>query len=152
MNYATDTSCVAKLKKTFKAAVKIENNSRILLIGGANLSVNGTDISNETKAILKGIKKNKSFDVKTLNLFQLIPDVVVFPDIVSEIKKEYVKGQKIILYGYSMGGVGVLRMARMLEEANIPIKLLITVDASYSRISDSVDRNVTDNVEKNINY
>lgn len=59
---------------------------------------------------------------------------------------------KVIIYGYSYGGVLANHLAKRLDEKNISVDLLITVDAANGRGSDKVDRNISKNVKKNINY
>ncbi|WP_202183117.1 DUF6443 domain-containing protein [Chitinophaga solisilvae] len=62
-----------------------------------------------------------------------------------------VKGGKVILQGYSYGGVLVTHLARRLKKANIPVALLVTVDAAAGPESDNLDRTIPSNVDRNIN-
>ena len=59
---------------------------------------------------------------------------------------------KIVIYGYSYGGVIANKLAKALNEKNIPIELLVTIDAANGWGSDKVDRTISTNVKKNLNY
>ena len=59
---------------------------------------------------------------------------------------------KVLLYGYSYGGVLVNHLAKRLEKAGIKVNLMVTVDAANGWGSNKVDRTVSDNVEVNENY
>jgi RHS repeat-associated protein len=68
------------------------------------------------------------------------------------IKENHKKGGKVTLYGYSFGGVLANHLAKRLEEDNIEVELLITVDAAAGPESEyAVDRTISDNVEENEN-
>jgi len=62
-----------------------------------------------------------------------------------------VEGGKVIIEGYSMGGVMANHLAKRLEVDKIQVDLLITVDAAAAWETDEVDRTVSPNVKKNIN-
>ncbi|WP_083721725.1 DUF6443 domain-containing protein [[Flexibacter] sp. ATCC 35208] len=62
-----------------------------------------------------------------------------------------VEGGKVVLQGYSYGGVMATHLARRLKEANVPVSLLVTVDAAAGPESDNLDRTIPSNVDKNIN-
>ncbi len=59
---------------------------------------------------------------------------------------------RVLLYGYSYGGVLVNYLAKRLQKAGIAVKLMVTVDAANGWGSDKVDRTIGGNVEKNENY
>ncbi len=59
---------------------------------------------------------------------------------------------EIVIYGYSHGGVLANHLAKRLKKTGIAVNLLVTVDAARGFESDEVDREVSDNVEKNVNY
>ena len=59
---------------------------------------------------------------------------------------------KVLLYGYSWGGVLANHLAKRLNKAGIKVALLVTVDAARGWGSDKVDRTISDNVEVNENY
>lgn len=58
---------------------------------------------------------------------------------------------KIIIYGYSHGGVLANHLAKRLKKEGVDIDLLVTIDAAAGPESDKVDRVISDNVKKNIN-
>jgi RHS repeat-associated protein len=66
-------------------------------------------------------------------------------------KKLNPKG-KVVIYGYSWGGVAANYLAKRLEKVGVTVDMLITIDAANSRWSDQVDRKIGKNVKKNINY
>ena len=65
--------------------------------------------------------------------------------------KEVEDGQ-IIIEGYSYGCVLANYLAKRLKEAKLEVNLLVTVDAAASPESSKVDREISSNVKKNINY
>jgi len=62
-----------------------------------------------------------------------------------------VEGGKIIIYGYSWGGVLAQHLTDRLKVDGIEVELLITVDAAAGKRSNQVDRTVSDNVVENLN-
>src|SRR5690606_680738 len=127
---------------------KQNRNKRAILIGGADLTLTGLSI--ETKEIMKGIDMSNANDVKAYNFNPLIQsDKSFVGDVVNEIKKHYIKGQQIVLYGYSIGGEMTLKISRELNKLGIQIELLITIDAARAWWSDEIDREVSENVKTN---
>jgi hypothetical protein len=61
--------------------------------------------------------------------------------------KEIESGPKIIVYGHSMGGWAVIKLARRLEKAHIPVELAVQIDSVG--IGDAV---VPRNVKSAANY
>lgn len=64
---------------------------------------------------------------------------------------EKVEGGKVIIEGYSLGGVMANHLSKRLEADKIQVDLLITIDAAAAWETDEVDRTVSANVKKNIN-
>ncbi len=64
---------------------------------------------------------------------------------------ENVKGGKVIIYGYSMGGVLANHLTCRLANEGIYTDLLITVDAAAAWRTNEVDRTVHPMVKRNIN-
>jgi RHS repeat-associated protein len=62
-----------------------------------------------------------------------------------------VEGGKVILEGYSYGGVMVTHLAGRLKEANIPVSLLVTIDAAAGPDTKRVNRTIPSNVKENVN-
>ena len=69
------------------------------------------------------------------------------------VKANYEKGEKIIIYGYSYGGVLANHLSKRLEEEGYTVDFLVTVDAAQGgpRNDSRTDRTVSDNVKKNLN-
>lgn len=69
------------------------------------------------------------------------------------VQSHYTPGQdKVIIYGYSRGGDCAVELAAALDALDIPVELLITVDAAFGAAGPAVvDREVPDNVRRNIN-
>ncbi len=65
--------------------------------------------------------------------------------------KEKVSGGKVFIYGYSAGGVLANHLTKRLENDNIKVNLLITVDAAWGADSDEIDRSISKNVAINWN-
>lgn len=59
---------------------------------------------------------------------------------------------ELAVVGYSYGGVLAMKLTRELDKLNIPVELLVTLDAANGNKSDKIDRNIPSNVKKNINY
>lgn len=59
---------------------------------------------------------------------------------------------RVLLYGYSYGGVLVNHLAKRLKKAGLKVKLMVTVDTANGWGSDNIDRTLGSNVEKNDNY
>lgn len=64
---------------------------------------------------------------------------------------ENVTGGKVIIEGYSMGGVLANHLSERLRADNISVDLLVTIDAAAGPKTDKVDRTISSNVKKNIN-
>ncbi len=65
--------------------------------------------------------------------------------------KNHSKGDKIVIYGYSHGGVAAENLTEKLKAGGYDVDLLITVDAAYGPVSGSLDRDISDNVGINVN-
>jgi hypothetical protein len=63
-----------------------------------------------------------------------------------------IKGGRILLYGYSYGGVMATHLADRLKSAGLVVDILYTVDAAAGPETDEVDRTVGSNVRSNLNY
>ena len=102
------------------------------------------------------------FDKTEKNAGTSIKQTVIYPMTDQEIIDVMVKAivdnkkinpdSKVVLYGYSYGGVIALKVSRELEKKGIMVDLLVTVDVANGNQSDKVDRNIPNNVKKNVNY
>lgn len=111
------------------------------LIGEADLSYGG--ISSTTTAIANAIN-GTAYNVTWDNVSSLANTIV------SDIESKYVKGQQVNIYGYSEGGNIALQISRGLNELNIPISILFTVDAADGHVP--IDRSIGANVLVNFNF
>jgi len=59
---------------------------------------------------------------------------------------------RVVLYGYSYGGVIATDLAKKMQEEGIDVSLLITADAANGPASGAVDREMPDNVLSNLNF
>ncbi len=81
---------------------------------------------------------------------------IIIKKITDDIIASYKPGQKIVIYGYSFGGMIALGVCKKLNEVmingvkGIPIAALITVDAAYGTLK--FDRSVSGNVKLNVNF
>jgi alpha/beta superfamily hydrolase len=127
-------------------------NPFVFMIGGADLAFGLMGKSETTLSIENTLRKNgitvsssnHDYFGSTSNVTQEFADYVAAQ--YSTLKTD------VILYGYSRGGVEVMKVARLLEKQNIPIKLMILVDAANGPHSDKVNRVIPGNVENLINY
>lgn len=68
------------------------------------------------------------------------------------IKENRSEDGKVIIYGYSWGGVLANHVAKRLKEDNIAVDILFLVDAANGNESVNVDRSISDNVKDVRNY
>ncbi|MBX3241934.1 MAG: hypothetical protein KIT80_13175 [Chitinophagaceae bacterium] len=62
-----------------------------------------------------------------------------------------VEGGKVVLGGFSFGGVLVMHLARRLEKAGIRVDYMVTLDPALGKGSKNVNRTVSNNVVQNDN-
>jgi hypothetical protein len=115
------------------------------LIGGADLLSEG--ISNTTATIANAVN-GTAYNVHIANVNFLASKVA------SDIKSNYVSGQKVNIYGYSEGGNIALKVVRLLEVTKIPVSILFTVDAAdgFDDQNPMVNRTIGANVLVNYNF
>jgi RHS repeat-associated protein len=63
-----------------------------------------------------------------------------------------IKGGRILIYGYSYGGVMAMHLSDRLKSAGLSVDVLFTVDAAAGPETDEVDRTIGSNVEFNVNH
>ncbi|OBW39738.1 hypothetical protein AB670_03921 [Chryseobacterium sp. MOF25P] len=137
--YAFSENCVVVHRE-------LEGLEKVYIFGGADLD--GKGLSQTTKNIQSSVQqfsdKNKlGFEVKTYNSAPWSPaHGKAFMDIMSN----HTEGEKIIIYGYSLGGVGATQLTKMLDSKDIKVDLLVTVDPAFSLLGKDI--NIPDNVEK----
>lgn len=68
------------------------------------------------------------------------------------IKENRSEDGKVIIYGYSWGGVLANHVVKRLKEDNIVVDILFLVDAANGNESESVDRSISENVKEVRNF
>ena len=63
-----------------------------------------------------------------------------------------VEGGRVIIYGYSYGGVHATHLVNRLDTEGIKVALLVTVDAAEGPENSEVQRMINANVQVNLNY
>jgi RHS repeat-associated protein len=125
--------------------IDLDGLEKVVVFGGADLM--NTGLSKTTIQTAADIQKfsddNKlGYDVKTFNVAPWNPSQgTAF----TWIKDNYKKGESIIIYGYSMGGVAANQLAKMLKTEGITVNLLVPVDAAFGPMGQPL--NISDNVE-----
>ncbi|MEY4540402.1 MAG: hypothetical protein RLZZ306_2159 [Bacteroidota bacterium] len=67
------------------------------------------------------------------------------------IKDNLEKNGRVVIYGYSWGGVLATYLTKRLKRDNIDVSKLILIDAADGPFSDMVDRNISENVDDFVN-
>ncbi len=129
-------------------------DSRVIIIGGGRRRIQPAK-SNTLEKIFESINPGNSGEKKyfSSNASKETHESFV-NEIVDDIKNNYKKGQKLIIYGYSYGGHVALEVTRILDKINkdIKINLLVTIDAAFGEFTtNEVSRFVPGNVEVNRN-
>ncbi|MFM9911627.1 MAG: hypothetical protein ACKVOW_20065, partial [Chitinophagaceae bacterium] len=123
-----------------------------IIIGGAR-DVGG--FSNTIKEIIDGVSSNQNAAVQGFTSSPLKEGTEAFVKrIVDYIIKNHIKGNKLVIYGYSYGAMIALKVCRALNKLLEPIKvdLLITIDPASGKNTDKLDRSVSNNVVINFNF
>lgn len=126
-------------------AIELEGLESVVLFGGADILSEG-----EASKTLKNLKKdvqNISPEVK-VKLFNTT-GASTMEEGFKYIKDNHIEGELLILYGYSMGGVVVSNISKLLEKEGIKVDLLILVDAAQGPVSKSLS--ISENVEEVMN-
>jgi RHS repeat-associated protein len=131
-------------------AIDLEGLEKLIVIGGADLQ--NTGLAKTTLQTASDMQKfsdahHLNYDVKVYNTG---PTNASFMDAFKYIKDNYKKDEPIILYGYSMGGVGVNQLAKQLKSAGIKVNLMVNVDAAFGLMSKPLE--VPDNVKTDVNF
>ncbi len=67
------------------------------------------------------------------------------------VMKNYAEGGRVVVYGYSYGGVLASHLEKRLAENKVKVNFLVTVDAAAGFQSNQVDRTVSNNTDENLN-
>jgi len=123
----------------------LEGANQNIIIGGMDMTFSGP--SPITLSILNAVGGS----VYNYNLFQDV-DKEFVAKIVKDIKANYRSGNSLKIYGYSKGGDIAMQVTRALNAENIPVSLLVTIDAADGPLSDNLDRTIPGNVTMNYNF
>lgn len=124
----------------------------IILFTGADF---GQGPTSTTSDMLKALSNHNSGEtvIQYSSLYYLSQDNGIknaYNEIVSNYKAN--PDGKIIIYGYSYGGILANELSKKLEKQKISVELLITVDAANGWGSNSLDRDISNNVKQNDNF
>ncbi|GHN03212.1 hypothetical protein WSM22_47010 [Cytophagales bacterium WSM2-2] len=125
------------------AEVQSQTDTRTYIIGGADLNSGG--LSSTTQTIISATN-GTGYNVTLANAG------ILTNRIVADITAAYSPGQNVQIYGYSKGGRIAMQVATALKESNIPVSILVTVDAADAWMSNYIDRTVSSNVSVNYNF
>ena len=131
-------------------AIELEGLEKVLLFGGADLFSDG-QVSSTVVELQNSIQtfsdaNNIGADIHSFNT---TPGGGVILEAFNYVKDNYVEGEPIILYGYSLGGVAATQVTKLLKAEGIAVNLLLTVDAASGPASQPL--NIPDNVDENFN-
>ncbi len=131
-------------------SIDLDGLEKVVIIGGADLF--GDGISSTTLKTAEEIEEyseenNLSYEVKTFNIAPWNP---TFGTAFEWIKDNYNDGESIIIYGYSLGGVGANQLSKMLKTEGITVDLFVAVDAAFGIFT--VPLEIPSNVEEVKNY
>ncbi|MDN3693300.1 RHS repeat-associated core domain-containing protein [Chryseobacterium tructae] len=126
---------------------------RVLMFGGADLDPTGKtsygQVSSTTKYIANNVKKDN-----TTVSYENWPywansktKQSIIDGWANTLQEAYNNGDKIALYGYSQGGVGILEMQRALAKRGVPVEILLVVDPANGPKSDEINTYVHWNVK-----
>src|SRR5258708_3374909 len=127
----------------------------VILFSGATFPPLRNQPSKSTGFIFQGIlAANKGVSISQYNTPYFLGLSKTTDNAYNEIimSKKLNPNGRVIIYGYSYGGVAANYLAKRLEQAHITVDILFTVDAANGRGSDKVDRTIGPNVNKNINF
>jgi hypothetical protein len=130
--------------------IDLDGLEKVVVFGGADLM--NTGLSKTTIQTAADIQKfsddNKlGYEVKTYNVAPWNPS---HGTAFQWIKDNYKKGESIIIYGYSMGGVAATQLTKMLKTEGITVNLLVPVDGAWGFMSEPLQ--IPDNVETVFNF
>lgn len=138
--------------------IDMEGLEKVIIFGGAD--VNSTGLTETMKEMQRNIQKFSNdkklgYTVKTYNTEPLagFAAPVAIVEAYKYIKDNYTKGEPIIIYGYSMGGVAAAQLSKLLKKDGIKVNLMITIDPAFGYIAKLNDLTITipDNVKTEVN-
>ncbi len=133
-------------------AREMEGLEKVIIFAGAEFSNKG-DYGDVPPKLAKAIVKEvdmKVGSVVLINSNYWNPTGVILAGL--EEAKSADPNEPLIIYGYSKGGEHALNLSRALYDLGIDVDLLITIDAADGPMSDTISRELFDNVLENLNF
>ncbi|MFN6117597.1 MAG: RHS repeat-associated core domain-containing protein, partial [Flavobacteriales bacterium] len=119
-------------------AIELEGLEAVLIIGGADISSTGrqTETIIQLRTDIEQYAKSNSIDnLKITSLVQKMGDpALTAAEARDWIKANHCQGEPLVLYGYSMGGATVAKIAQWMDTnmPNTPITQMVLVDAAVT--------------------
>jgi RHS repeat-associated protein len=119
-------------------AIELEGLEAVLIIGGADISSTGrqTETIIQLRTDIEQYAKSNSIDnLKITSLVQKMGDpALTAAEAIDWIKANHCQGEPLVLYGYSMGGATVAKIAQWMDTnmPNTPITQMVLVDAAVT--------------------
>jgi len=135
-------------------AIELEGLEKVVLFGGADWKGDGStgragDIADEIVNNSNQLGLETEVILVNSNYWNLTEAVI---EARKEVMADLEPGEPVAIYGYSRGGVYAIMLANELENQGVTVDLLFTVDAADGFTTFLVDREISSNVEENINY
>ncbi|UIR55478.1 DUF6443 domain-containing protein [Sphingobacterium sp. SRCM116780] len=126
----------------------------VLLFTGGILGAPLQGNTETTQRLYNNLLNNRNGET-----MMLYTSVYYTPDLIVESALKHIKDNakafpngRVILYGYSYGGVIADKLAEKLKKEGIDVNLMITVDAADGPWSNNVNREMSDNTLANLNF
>jgi predicted DNA-binding protein len=127
----------------------------VIIFSGANIPPLITANRSASDPFMKTITSNSnSATVEQYNTLYYMSDSKATEEAYNDIVAAQTRNpdSKVIIYGYSYGGVLAKYLSKRLDQQHIKVDLLVIVDAANGKKSNKVDRKISNNVKKNKTY
>ena len=136
-------------------SIDLEGLEKAVLFGGADLNSGG--LSETMKSMQKNLQeysdsKKLGYTIQAFNTKPEAGGPVM--QVYNFIKDGYTKGEPIIIYGYSMGGVAAAQLSKLLKSDGIDVNLMVTIDPAFGYLAPVFGNNeikIPDNVNTEVN-
>ena len=118
-------------------------------VSDGNIATRGGSIKNFVSKYMK--VRSVATPVGTTGVLEDVSIDEATEDAYNYVKSNHKGKGKVIIYGYSWGGVLAQHLEKRLKKDGIKVNFLLTVDAANGPQSDEVDRTVSDNTDENLN-